>query len=142
MTMPKAKPIEIHTADSIAASLIEMTWAVLCTASRSNTSIAAIAPMRAAQAQMGTSKLAKSSVVVSAAAAWRREDRAAVNGSPFEIPGDPTAGSCLAVADDAGDHPEREDRARPEAEVPEHLVDVRRADGRSGLDADQDHRRE
>ena len=66
---PNARPIEIQMADSIAASLIVMTWAVLWTASRSKTSIPAIAPMRAIHAQIGTSKLAKSSELVSAAAA-------------------------------------------------------------------------
>ena len=68
MTMPKARPIEIHMADSIAASLIVMTWAVWWTSSRSTTSMPTIAPMRAIHAQIGTSKLAKSSFVVSAAA--------------------------------------------------------------------------
>ena len=66
--MPNARPIEIQIVDSIAASLIVITWAVLCTASRSKTSIAVIAPMRATHAQSGTSKLAKSSCAVSAAA--------------------------------------------------------------------------
>ena len=66
--MPNASPIEIQMADSIAASLIEITWAVLWTTSRSKTSIATIAPMSAPHAQSGTSKLAKSSLDVSAAA--------------------------------------------------------------------------
>lgn len=59
ITRPKARPIEIHTADSMAASLMEITWAVLCTASRSMISIAEMAPIRPTQAHHGVSKLAK-----------------------------------------------------------------------------------
>jgi len=68
MTRPKARPIEIQMADSMAASLIEMTCAVLCTSSRSMTSIAVMAETSATQAQSGTSKLAKFSLVLSALA--------------------------------------------------------------------------
>ena len=60
----------IQTADSMAASLIEITWAVLCTARRSKISIAVIAPIRATQAHTGTSKLAKLDDELSAARKW------------------------------------------------------------------------
>jgi hypothetical protein len=66
--MPKARPIEIQMADSIVASLMEMTWAVLWTASRSNTSMPRMAAISAPHAQIGTSKLAKLSRVLDAVA--------------------------------------------------------------------------
>ena len=80
MTRPKARPIEIHTADSMAASLMEMTWAVLWTSRRSMISIAVMAPMRATHAQTGVWKLAKFSLP--AAVLATRGVRTLVMGSP------------------------------------------------------------
>jgi hypothetical protein len=67
-------------ADSIDASLIEMTWAVLCTSKRSMTSIATIAPMSVAHAHNGTSKLAKLSLAEPSAA--RRRGRITLDTAP------------------------------------------------------------
>ena len=48
-----ARPIEIQTADSMAASLIVMTWAVRCTSNRSAMSIAVITATSATHAHTG-----------------------------------------------------------------------------------------
>ena len=53
--MPNSRPIEIHTADSMAASRVEMTWAERWTSSRSASSSTTMPARSATQAQSGTS---------------------------------------------------------------------------------------
>ena len=56
MTPVNAKPMEIQIADSIAASLTVITWAVRCTSSRSTTTNATMKPTRANQCHTSTSR--------------------------------------------------------------------------------------
>ena len=74
MTRPKARPIEIQMADSMAASLIVMTCAVRCTSEQvERRASTTMAPTSATHAQTGTSKLAKLSAdALSAAARWAK----------------------------------------------------------------------
>src|SRR5918995_3556065 len=59
ITPVKATPIEIHTADSMAASLVEGTCGRRWTSSRSPTSRTDTKARKATHAQIGTEKLAK-----------------------------------------------------------------------------------
>src|SRR3546814_20938619 len=67
MTRPKARPIEIQTADSTAASLVVTTWASLCTTMRSTSKSTTTSAAKAAHAQPGVENDTKFSEVDSEA---------------------------------------------------------------------------